>query len=135
MPTGAANGSRDISIDGRFNSTREITSNITNRFERMPDTASTSTGAMYISQPYGLVFASYPRQHAQVSARGKIEYPHLVPARCTWGGGIQVLGYDEVLVLGADAGGFSMSGDMLTVRGKWAMNGTLAGNYTLERTN
>ncbi len=135
MPTGAANGSRDISIDGRFNSARKITSKVMNRQDRRPDAETSSSGAMYISQPYGLALATYPRQDAQAAASGAARYPHMVVDRCTWENGLQVLGYDEAMLLGADAGGFALSGGMKTITGIWAMNGTLAGNYTLERTN
>ena len=132
VPAGAANGSRDISIDGSFRSERNITSQVTGIVDRNPDRETTSSGAMYISQPYGLVFASFPRQNASGSGG---TYPHLVVSRCTWGGNVQIQGYDEAAILGAGAGGFSFSSDMREVSGKWAMNGTVAGTYVLERTN
>ncbi|MFA6328513.1 MAG: hypothetical protein WCY41_03635 [Candidatus Micrarchaeia archaeon] len=132
LPAGAENGSRDMSIDGRFNSTRTITSPISGLIDMRPDTQVTSEGAMYISEAYGLEFAAYPRQDADAVANGEKQYPHLVASRCTWEDGIDVRGYDEAVLLGADAGG--SNGDRV-VSGKWTMNGTMAGNYTLERTN
>ena len=132
MPLGAANGSRDISIDGNFRSVREITSQVVNRVDRLPDMQTSSDGALYISQPSGLVFATYPRQGAQ-GHEGK--YPHMVVDRCTWEDGILARGYDEAMLFGKNDGGFALSGDMRTVSGRWAMNGTLAGNYTLDRTD
>jgi len=132
MPPGAADGSRDMSIDGKFNSTRTITSQVTNRLDRMPDTETTSTGALYVSQPYGLALATYPRQQAQ---NASWKPPHLVLDRCTWDRGIQTLGYDEAVLLGADAGNFSFSSSMREVFGMWVMNNTVAGTYALERTN
>jgi len=135
LPVGAANGSRDVSIDGSFKSAREITSQVENTVDRKPDMQTTSNGAMYISLPYGLAFATYPRQEAQAVASGAKIYPHLVADRCTWEGGFRVQGYDEALIFGAESGGFAVSENMRTVAGKWAMNGALAGNYTLERTD
>ncbi|MFA6907666.1 MAG: hypothetical protein WC263_02460 [Candidatus Micrarchaeia archaeon] len=133
LPEGAANGSRDISIAGNFRSVREITSQVENTVDRRPDRQSTSSGMMYISRPYGLAFAAYPRQDARAAASGAKAYPHLVASRCTWEGGVQVQGYGEALISGAEAGGFAVSDDMRSVSGTWAMNGTLAGNYTLEQ--
>jgi len=105
---------------------------VTGSVDRSPDRVDTSSGAMYISQPYGLALATYPRQQAQ---NASWRPPHMVLDRCTWDRGIQTLGYDEAVLLGADAGGFSYSSDMRSISGKWAMNNTLPGNYTLERTD
>ena len=135
LPAGSANGSRDISIDGSFQSAREITSTIENTVDRRPDRQTSSSGAMYISWPYGLAFATYPRQDAEAVASGKKIYPHLVVDRCTWEGGFRVRGYDEALIFGAESGSFAVSENMRTVAGKWAMDGKLAGNYTLYRTD
>ena len=135
LPAGAANGSRDISIDGSFQSAREITSLVENTVDRRPDMQTSSSGAMYISWPYGLAFATYPRQDAQAVSSGAKIYPHLVVDRCTWEGGFQVRGFDEAVVFGAESGGFADSENMRTIVGKWAMDGNVVGNYTLERTN
>jgi len=135
LPAGAANGSRDISMDGSFRSAREITSTVENTVDRQPDMQTTSSGAMYISLPYGLAFATYPRQDAEAVSSGAKKYPHLVADRCTWEGGFRVQGYDEAVIFGAESGGFAVSENMRTVSGKWAMDGNVAGNYTLERTN
>ena len=135
LPAGAANGSRDISIDGSFSSTREITSQAANVVDRKPDMQTASSGNMYISWPQGLVFATYPRQDAQAVASGAKKYPHMIVDRCTWSNGLQTQGYDEAVIFGADGRGVADPGGMRTITGKWAMNGTLAGNYTLERTD
>ena len=135
LPSGAANGSRDISIDGHFQSTRTITTPVANSVDKRPDTVATSSGAMYISWPYGLEFATYPRQDAKAAQSGAKKFPHLVADRCTGENIVQTLGYDEAFLSGADAGSFAVSGDMKEITGTWAMNGTVAGNYTLVRTN
>ncbi len=135
LPAGAANGSRDISIDGHFQSTRTITTPVAGSVDRRPDLQTASSGAMYISWPYGLAFATYPRQDAKAAQSGAKKYPHMVVDRCTGENIIQTQGYDEAFLSGADAGGFASSSDMKTISGIWAMNGTVAGNYTLERTN
>jgi len=132
VPEGAANGSADISIGGSFRSERRITSPASGFVDRVPDRQTTSSGAMYLRQPYGLVLAAYPRNASQGGAGS---YPHMVVDRCTWGDNTWIQGFDEALLDGAEAGNFSYSADMRTVSGLWAMNGTLAGNYTLIRTN
>jgi hypothetical protein len=132
LPAGAANGSRDISIGGNFKSERNITSKITRMEEWLPDSSTASSGALYVSQPLGLMLSTYPRNETQ----GKtMNYTHMVVARCTWGNYVQIGGYDKALLFGAEAGNFSYSKDMKAVSGMWAMNGTAAGAYSLVRTD
>ncbi|MCX6770843.1 MAG: hypothetical protein NTX79_02195 [Candidatus Micrarchaeota archaeon] len=132
----AQNGSGDISIDGNFRSERKITSNVSGIVDRNPDAISTSSGAFYVSQPYGrLAIATFPRASAQAARDGKATYPHLVASRCTWENGLHVTGIDEAALYGADWEGFALSQDNRTIYGRWGINNTDVGNYTLSRTN
>ena len=133
MPYADAGGIGDISSGGSFSSVRKITSDVINRKDRLPDSETVSNGGLYASlRDGGIALASSPRSDAQ-NSDGK--YPHLVADRCTWENGILVGGYYEAILFGADGGGFAYSSGMKSIYGKWAINGKLAGNYTLEREN
>ena len=132
LPEGVANDGGKNIIYGSFRSERIITTYVNKTVDRWPDRQSTSTGALYIGMPHGLAFTTYPQAAAQNAARN---YPHMMSARCTWGANVQANGYDEALLFGSESGNFSYDSTTRVVRGKWAMNNTVSGIYTISRTD
>ena len=137
MPEGSENGSADISIGGNFRSEGEITSEVGKATYWMPDHQTSSNGAIYAAWPHGplakLALATHPRKEMQDKTRN---YTNIVVARCTsLVGGVQIRSHNEALLFGAENVNASYTGDKLEISGRWTTNGTLAGNYTLVRTN
>lgn len=130
----SADGIPDISIDGIFRSERNITSAVSKEEFWRPDRQTLSNGAIYAVRSGGQM-AIVPYIGAKTGGK-KGGYAHLVAIRCTsLNGYFETGGYDEAMLLGEKDGGFAASSDSKTLRGRWTMNGTLMGNYTLIRAN
>jgi hypothetical protein len=120
----------DKSARGRFNSTRQITSEVEGMVDRRPDNTVTSNGVLYawLSRG-GLALATYPQEDWKAALAGG-KYPHIVAGRCTWENGIQTYGNDSVLLYSSSAS--SLQGSR-GIAGRWGIGSMEMGSFALYR--